>query len=176
MAILEQAKQLSGGKVFVVNWIAGVVHTELPGFFHQRKAAQRGTRHGASSTPIKRLIPAWLREVYYHLGKLALNDGDHSQSTGISAAQWLYGLRSSDHTGNAVFRRQSLRSCVCAAAHRRDRSRSCLRAVRLRIHGILLRGFQGPASNSSALTRARARISQKVHTKRCKRMRRDCRR
>src|SRR5216683_785970 len=31
IAILEQAKQLSGGKIFVVNWIAGIVHTELPG-------------------------------------------------------------------------------------------------------------------------------------------------
>jgi hypothetical protein len=33
IAILDQAKQLSGGEVFVVNWIAGVVRTELPGFF-----------------------------------------------------------------------------------------------------------------------------------------------
>src|SRR6266550_6342601 len=40
IAILEQAKQLSGGKIFVVNWIAGIVHTELPGVFHQRKAAE----------------------------------------------------------------------------------------------------------------------------------------
>src|SRR5262244_426525 len=40
IAILEQAKQLSGGKVFVVNWIAGIVYTELPGFFGQRKAAR----------------------------------------------------------------------------------------------------------------------------------------
>ena len=60
IAILDQAKQLSGGQVFVVNWIAGVVHTELPGFFHQQKAPHS----------------AWLREVYFHLGKLALNDGD----------------------------------------------------------------------------------------------------
>jgi len=59
IAILDQAKQLSGGQVFVVNWIAGVVHTELPGFFHQQKAPHS----------------AWLREVYFHLGKLALNDG-----------------------------------------------------------------------------------------------------
>src|SRR4029077_4577708 len=29
IAVLDQAKQLSGGQVFVVNWIAGVVHTEL---------------------------------------------------------------------------------------------------------------------------------------------------
>ncbi len=40
IAILEQAKQLSGGKIFVVNWIAGIVHTELPGVFDQRKAAE----------------------------------------------------------------------------------------------------------------------------------------
>src|SRR6266849_5365394 len=40
IAILEQAKQLSAGKIFVVNWIAGIVHTELPGVFHQRKAAE----------------------------------------------------------------------------------------------------------------------------------------
>src|SRR5262249_32048089 len=40
IATLDQAKQLSGGQVFVVNWIAGVVHTELPGYFRQRKAAQ----------------------------------------------------------------------------------------------------------------------------------------
>ena len=40
IAILDQAKQLSGGQVFVVNWIAGVVHTELLSIFHQKKAAQ----------------------------------------------------------------------------------------------------------------------------------------
>src|SRR5215831_8517030 len=72
---LDQAKQLSGGEVFVVNWIAGVVHTELPGYLNQRKAAQEEfawcLQH-ADKAP----HPAWLREVYYHLGKLALNDGD----------------------------------------------------------------------------------------------------
>src|SRR5215475_9439771 len=40
IATLDQAKQLSGGQIFVVNWIAGVVRTELPGYFHQRTAAQ----------------------------------------------------------------------------------------------------------------------------------------
>src|SRR5881296_20085 len=40
IAILEQAKQLSGGKIFVVNWIAGIVHAQLPSLFHQKKAAQ----------------------------------------------------------------------------------------------------------------------------------------
>src|SRR5260370_33177907 len=40
IAILDQAKQLSGGQIFVVNWIAGIVHTELPSFFDQMQAAQ----------------------------------------------------------------------------------------------------------------------------------------
>src|SRR5215831_8887869 len=75
IATLDQAKQLSGSEVFVVNWIAGVVHTKLPGYFHQRRAAQEELTwclQHADKAP----HPAWLREVYYHLGKLALNDGD----------------------------------------------------------------------------------------------------
>src|SRR4030095_14346576 len=40
IAMLEQAKQLSEGKVFVVHWIAGIVYTEIPGFFGQREAAR----------------------------------------------------------------------------------------------------------------------------------------
>jgi len=79
IATLDQAKQLSGGQVFVVNWIAGVVHTKLPGYFHQRKAAQEELAwclEHADKAP----NPAWLREVYYHLGKLALNDGDTSKA------------------------------------------------------------------------------------------------
>ena len=79
IAILDQAKQVSGGQVFVVNWIAGIVHTELPDFFHQRKAAHEEltwcTEH-ADKAP----HPAWLREVYFHLGKLALDDGDTAKA------------------------------------------------------------------------------------------------
>src|SRR5262245_56805102 len=40
IATLDQARQLSGSQVFDVNWIAGIVHTELPGFFQQRKVAR----------------------------------------------------------------------------------------------------------------------------------------
>jgi glyoxylase-like metal-dependent hydrolase (beta-lactamase superfamily II) len=79
IATLDQAKQLSGGQVFVVNWIAGVVHTKLPGYFHQRKAAHEELAwclEHADRAP----HPAWLREVYYHLGKLALDDGDAAKA------------------------------------------------------------------------------------------------
>ncbi|HKF55947.1 MAG TPA: MBL fold metallo-hydrolase [Blastocatellia bacterium] len=79
IAKIDQAKQLSGGEVFVVNWIAGIVHTELPGLFHQRDAARQELswcEEHADKAP----HPAWLREVYYHLGKLDLNDGDTSKA------------------------------------------------------------------------------------------------
>jgi glyoxylase-like metal-dependent hydrolase (beta-lactamase superfamily II) len=79
IASLDQAKQLSGGQVFVVNWIAGVVHTELPGFFHQRKAAQEELTWCVEHAD-KAPHSAWLREVYFHLGKLALNDGDAAKA------------------------------------------------------------------------------------------------
>src|SRR5499427_1602219 len=75
IATLDQAKQLSGGQVFVVNWISGIVHTELPSLFGQRKLAQEELAwclEHAEKAP----HPGWLREVYYHLGKLALKDGD----------------------------------------------------------------------------------------------------
>jgi glyoxylase-like metal-dependent hydrolase (beta-lactamase superfamily II) len=76
---LEQAEQLSGGKIFVVNWIAGVVHTELPSFFHQRKAAEAELAWCVENAD-KAPNPAWLREVYYHLGKLALADGEQAKT------------------------------------------------------------------------------------------------
>src|ERR1700757_265646 len=79
IATLDQAKQLSGGQVFVVNWIAGVVHTELPGFFHERKDAQDELTWCAEHAD-KAPHSAWLREVYFHLGKLALNDGDTAKA------------------------------------------------------------------------------------------------
>jgi glyoxylase-like metal-dependent hydrolase (beta-lactamase superfamily II) len=79
IATLDQAKQVSGGQVFVVNWIAGIVHTELPGFFHQRKAAHEELTWCAEHAD-KAPHPAWLREVYFHLGKLVLNDGDTAKA------------------------------------------------------------------------------------------------
>ncbi len=75
LAILEQAKQASGGKIFVVNWIAGIVHAELPGFFRQGSAAEAELAWCVKNAD-KAPHAGWLREVYYHLGKLALAHGE----------------------------------------------------------------------------------------------------
>jgi hypothetical protein len=69
IGILEQAKQLSGGQIFVVNWIAGIVYAELPGIFAQKKAAEAELTCCAQNAD-KAPHAGWLREVYYHLGKL----------------------------------------------------------------------------------------------------------
>jgi glyoxylase-like metal-dependent hydrolase (beta-lactamase superfamily II) len=79
ITILERAKQLSGGKVFVVNWIAGLVHSELPGFFGQRNAAREELTWCVENID-KAPHTGWLREVYYHLAKLARSDGDGAKA------------------------------------------------------------------------------------------------
>jgi glyoxylase-like metal-dependent hydrolase (beta-lactamase superfamily II) len=79
IAMLDRAKQMSGGHVFVVNWIAGVVHSELPGFFHQSGAAEAELTwclDHADRAP----HAGWLREVNYHLGKLALAKGERAKA------------------------------------------------------------------------------------------------
>src|SRR5216683_3736669 len=75
IAILEQAKQLSGGQIFVVNWIAGIVHAQLPSRFHQKNAAQDELAWCVANAD-KAPHAGWLREVYYYLGKLALAGGE----------------------------------------------------------------------------------------------------
>jgi glyoxylase-like metal-dependent hydrolase (beta-lactamase superfamily II) len=79
LAILEQAKRASGGNIFVVNWIAGVVHAELPGIFGQRSAAEAELKWCVENRD-KAPHAGWLREVYYHLGKLALAGGDRRKA------------------------------------------------------------------------------------------------
>jgi glyoxylase-like metal-dependent hydrolase (beta-lactamase superfamily II) len=79
IAILERAKQLSGGQIFVVNWTAGVVRAQLPDRFHQRKAAHDELLWCVANVE-KAPHAAWLREVYYQLARLASVDGDKAKA------------------------------------------------------------------------------------------------
>src|SRR5260370_18905794 len=79
IAILKQARQLSGGQIFVVNWIAGIVYAQLPSRFHQKNAAQDELAWCVANAD-KAPHAGWLREVYYHLGKLALAVGDKTKA------------------------------------------------------------------------------------------------
>jgi glyoxylase-like metal-dependent hydrolase (beta-lactamase superfamily II) len=77
ISMLDQAKKLSGGQIFVVNWISGVVRSELPGFFQQKQAALDDLRW-CEANITKAPHVGWLREVDFRLGKLALADGDRA--------------------------------------------------------------------------------------------------
>ncbi len=79
IAMLDQAKKLSGGQVFVVNWISGVVRSQLPGIFHQKQFALDDLTWCAGNSA-KAPDIGWLREVYFRLAKLALADGDHAKA------------------------------------------------------------------------------------------------
>ncbi len=79
IVMLQQARQLSGGTIFVVNWIAGVVHAQLPGVFLQKEAAAAELAWCVANAG-KAPHAGWMREVYYHLGKLALADGDRAKA------------------------------------------------------------------------------------------------
>ncbi len=79
IATLDEAKRLSGGRIFVVNWIAGVVHAQLPSYFGQGKSAYSELTwcmENADKAPHR----GWMREVYYYLGKLEVDDGDQSKA------------------------------------------------------------------------------------------------
>jgi len=79
VAILDQAKKLSGGRIFVVNWISGVVRSQLPGFFHQKQAAEDDLTWCAANIGKAPHI-GWLREVDLGLGRLALANGDQGKA------------------------------------------------------------------------------------------------
>jgi len=80
IAMLDQAKQLSGGQIFVVNWVSGVVRSQLPGFLHPTQSAQDDLNWCAANIS-KAPDIGWLREVDFRLGKLALADGDQAKAS-----------------------------------------------------------------------------------------------
>ncbi len=79
ISMLDQARKLSGGQIFVVNWISGVVRSQLPGLFRQRQTALDDLRW-CEANIAKAPHIGWLREVYFRLGALALGDGDQSKA------------------------------------------------------------------------------------------------
>jgi hypothetical protein len=79
VSTLDEAKRLSGGQIFVVNWISGVVRARLPGIFQQKRAAQDELAWCVANAA-KAPHVGWLREVDFQLGKLALADGDQTKA------------------------------------------------------------------------------------------------
>src|SRR5215467_7279009 len=79
IALLSEARQLSGGQVYVVNWIAGVVDARLPGFFGQGSAARKQLDWCAANAD-RAPHAGWSREVYRQLALFALADGNKAKA------------------------------------------------------------------------------------------------
>ena len=79
IAMLDDAKKLSGGQIFVVHWISGVVRAQLPGMFHQAQTAKDDLEWCVANVE-KAPDIGWLREVNFALGKLAEADGDRAKA------------------------------------------------------------------------------------------------
>jgi glyoxylase-like metal-dependent hydrolase (beta-lactamase superfamily II) len=77
--ILENAKRLSGGQVFVVRWITGAVYAQLPAIFNQREAALVDLGWCVENVD-KAPHAGWSREVYYQLARLYQSDGRTAQA------------------------------------------------------------------------------------------------
>ena len=77
--ILEDAKRLSGGQVFIVRWISGVVYAQLPGIFNQKNAALADLTWCVENAD-KAPHVGWLREVYYRLATLYRLDGQAARA------------------------------------------------------------------------------------------------
>lgn len=83
IAILEDARAKSGGNIYVVRWISGVVYAQLPDTFGKRQSA-RDDLNWCLQNMDKAPHPGWAREVYFSLAKLAKADGDD-----VKAREWL---------------------------------------------------------------------------------------
>jgi len=83
IAILEDAREKSGGNIYVVRWISGVVYAQLPDTFGKKQSA-RDDLNWCLQNMGKAPHPGWAREVYFSLAKLANEDGDQ-----IKAREWL---------------------------------------------------------------------------------------
>ena len=89
VGLLDEAKRLSNGQMFVVRWMSGVVRAQIPGFFGEREAALADllwcVEH-ADAAPHR----GWLREVYFQLAAVYRQRGDAAASSALSGVERLH--------------------------------------------------------------------------------------
>ena len=79
VGMLQQAKKLSGGNLFIVRWVSGVVSAQLPGIFRQKATAFEDLNWcvaHASQAP----APEFMNEVYLRLANLSRKDGQTAKA------------------------------------------------------------------------------------------------
>jgi glyoxylase-like metal-dependent hydrolase (beta-lactamase superfamily II) len=84
VAMLDEAKRLSGGELFVVRWMSGIVRAQLPAMFGEREAARRELDWCVAHAD-KAPHAGWLREAYVHLAALHAQRGDAASAQRLRA-------------------------------------------------------------------------------------------
>jgi glyoxylase-like metal-dependent hydrolase (beta-lactamase superfamily II) len=86
---LDRARKLSGGRIFVVRWISGVVSAQLPARFHQKAKAYEDLNWCIANTG-QAPGSEWTRAAYFQLALLQRQDGQAekaAESSRLSGAK-----------------------------------------------------------------------------------------
>lgn len=75
LAMLDEAKRLTGGDMFVARWMSGVVRAQVPAFFGEREAA-RIDLEWCEAHAQRAPHSGWLREVFFQLAAVHRARGD----------------------------------------------------------------------------------------------------
>jgi tetratricopeptide (TPR) repeat protein len=96
--LLDEAKRLTGGRMFVARWMSGVVRAQLPAILREGDAAIADLRWCVEQSQQAPNV-GWLREVYRQLARLHRARGDTAQA---QRNQDLSGLGAADERQKAV--------------------------------------------------------------------------
>jgi glyoxylase-like metal-dependent hydrolase (beta-lactamase superfamily II) len=79
ITLLDRAEKLSGGDVYVVRWISGVVRSQLPARFHQKPKAYEDL-DWCLANAAKAPDQGWIRTAEFRLAVLHREDGDSGKA------------------------------------------------------------------------------------------------
>jgi glyoxylase-like metal-dependent hydrolase (beta-lactamase superfamily II) len=79
LAMLDEAKRLTGGQMYIARWMSGVVRAQLPGLLGEGGAAQRDLQWCVDHVDAAPHA-GWLREVYFQLSRLNRRQGQGAEA------------------------------------------------------------------------------------------------
>jgi len=77
VALLDEAKRLTGGQMYLARWMSGIVRAQLPGFFGERDTALADLDWCVEHVD-RAPHPGWLREVYFQRAAVQRERGNPS--------------------------------------------------------------------------------------------------
>jgi glyoxylase-like metal-dependent hydrolase (beta-lactamase superfamily II) len=85
LAMLDDAKRLTGGEMFIARWMSGIVRSQVPGVLGERDTAVADLQWCLAHSD-RAMNAGWLREVHFHLATVYRARGDLAQAQQHQAA------------------------------------------------------------------------------------------